>query len=58
MELHEMTSLIRTVWSDAMSDNGAIWEKSEALLSRARSENPDVYLEALKWLYADHVTPS
>ena len=51
MELHEMTTLIRTVWSDSMSDNGAIWEKSNATLKEARTNYPELYLEALEWLY-------
>jgi hypothetical protein len=51
MELYEMTTLIRTVWDDSMSDNGAIWEKSNATLKEARTNYPELYLEALEWLY-------
>jgi len=53
MELHEMTTLIRKVWSDSMSDNGAIWEASNAILQRARIEYPELYFEALDWLYTN-----
>ena len=52
MELHEMTTLIRTVWSDSMSDNGAIWAKSYAILKQARIDYPELYVEALEWLYS------
>ena len=52
MELHEMTTLIRTVWSDSMSDNGAIWERSHAILKQARIDYPELYVEALEWLYS------
>jgi hypothetical protein len=52
MELHEMTQLIRTVWSDSMSDNGAIWAKSNAQLQQARTDYPELYLSALEWLYS------
>jgi hypothetical protein len=52
MELHEMTQLIRTVWSDSMSDNGAIWAKSNAQLQQARIDYPELYLSALEWLYS------
>ena len=52
MELHEMTQLIRTVWDDSMSDNGAIWEKSNAILKQARIDYPEIYVEALDWLYS------
>lgn len=55
MELHEMTTLIRTVWSDSMSDNGAIWEKSNAILKQARLDYPELYVEALEWLYSNKV---
>ena len=55
MELHEMTTLIRKVWSDSMSDNGAIWEASNAILERARVEYPELYVEALEWLYSNKV---
>jgi len=52
MELHEMTQLIRTVWSDSMSDNGAIWAKSNAQLQQARIDYPEIYVQALEWLYS------
>jgi kynurenine formamidase len=55
MELHEMTQLIRTVWSDSMSDNGAIWKRSNAILQQARSDYPGLYLEAIEWLYSNKV---
>ena len=53
MELHEMTQLIRTVWSDSMSDNGAIWERSHAILKQARIDYPSVYVSALEELRAN-----
>ena len=52
MKLHEMTTLIRTVWSDSMSDNGAIWEKSNAILKQAMADYPELYVQALEWLYS------
>ena len=53
MSKAEMAQLIRTVWSDAMSDNGAIWAKSNAQLQQARIDYPEIYVEALEWLYAE-----
>lgn len=47
MDITEMVALIRRVWSDSMSDNGAIWEKSNAELNTAKAEYPDLYEEAL-----------
>lgn len=47
MDITEMYNLIRRVWSDAMSDNGAIWSKSNAELEKAKAEYPEVYDEAL-----------
>ena len=47
MSQEEMVSLIRQVWSDSMSDNGAIWAKSNAILKQAKAEYPGVYAEAL-----------
>lgn len=47
MDITEMVALIRRVWSDSMSDNGAIWEKSNAELKTAKAEHPDLYEEAL-----------
>ena len=47
MSKEEMVSLIRKVWLDSMSDNGAIWAKSNAQLEKAKAEYPDVYAEAL-----------
>ena len=47
-----MTTLIRQVWSDSMSDNGAIWAKSDAILKQARIDYPELYVEALEWLYS------
>ena len=38
MELHEMTTLIRTVWSDSMSDNGAIWADSYKALTAGKDD--------------------
>ena len=55
MELNEMTTLIRTVWSDSMSDNGAIWAKSNATLKQARIDYPELYVEAIEWLYSNKV---
>ena len=53
MSKAEMAQLIRTVWSDAMSDNGAIWEKSNAILQQARKDYPEIYVRALEWLYSE-----
>lgn len=47
MSQEEMVNLIRQVWSDAYSDNGAIWAKSNAQLNAARYAYPDVYAQAL-----------
>jgi len=47
MSKEEMVTLIRQVWSDSMSDNGAIWAKSNAQLEKAKAEFADVYAEAL-----------
>lgn len=52
MSKAEMAQLIRTVWSDSMSDNGAIWAKSNAILEQARKDYPEIYVEALEWLYS------
>jgi hypothetical protein len=38
-----------------MSDNGAIWEKSNATLKQARADYPQLYVEALEWLYSNKV---
>jgi len=51
MDITEMFHLIRQVWSDSMSDNGAIWEKSNAELNTAKAEYPEVYEEALAMAY-------
>jgi hypothetical protein len=47
MSQEEMVNLIRQVWSDAMSDNGAIWAKSNAQLETAKDEDYDLYQKAL-----------
>jgi len=47
MSQEEMVSLIRQVWSDAYSDNGDIWAKSNAQLNTAKVVYPDVYAQAL-----------
>jgi hypothetical protein len=36
-----------------MSDSGAIWEKSNAILKQARIDYPELYLKALEWLYSE-----
>ena len=51
MELTEMVALIRQVWLDSMSDNGAIWSKSNAELDKAKADYPEVYKEALALAY-------
>lgn len=51
MDITEMVSLIRRVWSDSMSDNGAIWEKSNAELNTAKADYPELYEEALALAY-------
>jgi len=47
MSQEEMVTLIRQVWSDAYSDNGDIWARSNAQLNAARYAYPDVYAQAL-----------
>jgi len=47
MSKEEMVQLIRQVWSDAMSDNGAIWSRSNAQLDKAKDKYPELYAEAL-----------
>jgi predicted Zn-dependent protease len=47
MSQEEMVSLIRQVWSDAMSDSGAVWAKSNAELEKAKDENYNLYQKAL-----------
>ena len=47
MSKAEMAQLIRTVWSDAMSDNGAIWAKSNAQLKQAKADYPEVYAQTM-----------
>jgi hypothetical protein len=47
MSKEEMEKLIRQVWSDAMSDSGAIWAKSNAQLENAKSAYPDVYAQTM-----------
>jgi len=51
MKLEEMVHLIRQEWSDAMSDNGAIWARAFEALEKARKENPGLYEEALAYAY-------
>lgn len=51
MSKEQMVKLIRQVWSDAMSDNGAIWAKSNLELEKAKAQYPDVYAEALPIAY-------
>lgn len=53
MTIEEMVSLIRQEWSDAMSDNGAIWAKTNEKLQYARTHYPDLYAEALPLAYDD-----
>jgi hypothetical protein len=47
MKIEEMTSLIRQEWSDAMSDNGAIWKATYAKLQKAKTEYPSLFEQAL-----------
>ena len=47
MNTEEMVTLIRKEWSDAMSDNGAIWSKTYDQLQQAKGDYPEVYAEAL-----------
>jgi len=51
MDITKMFHLIRQVWSDSMSDNGAIWERSNAELQKAKADYPDLYDEALAMAY-------
>jgi len=47
MSQEEMVNLIQQVWSDAMSDNGSIWAKSNAQLEQAKADYPDVYAQTM-----------
>jgi hypothetical protein len=47
MTIEAMFHLIRQVWSDSMSDDGSIWERSNAELKKAKADHPDLYEEAL-----------
>jgi ribosomal protein L18E len=47
MSKEEMVQLIRQVWSDAMSDNGSIWRKSNEALRKAKRDYPELYTEAM-----------
>jgi len=51
MNLEKMVHLIRQEWSDAMSDNGAIWKRSYDALQEAKQASPDLYEEALAYAY-------
>jgi len=48
MSKEEMIQLIREVASDAMSDNGMIWRRSNAKLDIARAKFPELYKESLE----------
>ena len=48
-----MKNLIEQVWSDSMSDNGAIWAKSNAVLDKALATYPALYVEAIAELRAN-----
>jgi len=47
MSLEEMVTLIRKEWSDSMSDNGKIWQKTFEQLVSAKKAEPELYAEAL-----------
>jgi hypothetical protein len=51
MTEEEMIGLIQQVWSDSMSDNGAIWAKSDAELKEAKALYPELYTVSLQALY-------
>lgn len=51
MDIETMVNLIRQEWSDAMSDNGAIWKRSYDALQLAKTAYPDLYDEALAMAY-------
>ncbi len=51
MSKEEMVNLIKQVWSDSMSDNGAIWSRSNAQLKEAIALYPELYSEALEVAY-------
>lgn len=53
MTIKEMVSLIRREWSDAMSDSGAIWAKTNQELQVAKIHYPDLYAKALPLAYDD-----
>jgi len=48
MSKEEMIQLIRQVDSDAMSDNGMIWRRSNAKLDVAKAKFPELYKESLE----------
>lgn len=48
MTKEEMIQLIRQVDSDAMSDNGMIWRRSNAKLDVAKAKFPELYKESLE----------
>jgi hypothetical protein len=55
MTIEEMFHLIRQVWSDSMSDDGSIWERSNAELKKAKADHPDLYEEALAMAYESSI---
>jgi SMC interacting uncharacterized protein involved in chromosome segregation len=55
MTLQEMVDLVKEEWSDAMSDNGAIWSKTYAKLKEAKKECPALYEEAVTVARAETV---
>ncbi len=55
MTIEAMFRLIRQVWSDSMSDDGSIWDRSNAELKTARAKYPDIYEEALTLAHEAHI---
>jgi len=47
MSLEEMVSLIQQEWSDSMSDDGRIWQKTFEKLMSAKKKYPALYISAL-----------
>jgi len=46
MTVQQMVDLIRKEWSDAMSDNGAIWKKTNDELAKAKTQYPGLFEKA------------
>jgi hypothetical protein len=47
MSLEEMIALVKEEWSDAMSDDGRIWAKTNEKLKKAITECPELHKQAV-----------